>query len=279
MTTTLRPTGPIQHGADGAKSRQYRVCVNSRPVGMIELGTDSRFGPSVGRIASLHIDEQDRRRGRATVAALAAEEVLRGWGCVRVEVSIPAAAAAARHLASALGYTVRNRNMLKRLPAEPPVLPAGSEGRPMSGAEYAVWIEHTRQGYVRNLVGRGIPEEQARAKSDSDHASALPGGERTPDTYVGVLRHEGTPVGTLWVALRPMGPGMPGAYVFDVEVAVEHRGRGHGRTLMLLAEREARAAGVAELGLNVYADNTPAVSLYDSLGYETTEYHLYKQLL
>ncbi|WP_455357995.1 GNAT family N-acetyltransferase [Streptomyces sp. SYSU K21746] len=279
MTTTLRPTGPIQHGADGAKSRQYRVCVNSRPVGVIELGTDPRFGASVGRIVSLHIDERDRRRGRATVAALAAEEVLRGWGCTRVEVSIPAPAEAARNLASALGYVVRNRSMLKRLPAEPPPLPAGCEGRPMSAAEYAVWIEHTQQDYVRNLVGRGIPEDQARAKSRSDHASTLPEGERTPDTYLGVLLRDGTRVGILWVALRPVRPGMPGAYVFSVEVDAEHRGRGHGRSLMLLAERVTRAAGGAELGLSVFADNTPAVRLYDSLGYETTDYHLYKQLL
>ncbi|MEV6652175.1 GNAT family N-acetyltransferase [Streptomyces sp. NPDC051219] len=279
MTTTLRPTGPIQHGAGGAKSRQYRVCVNSRPVGTIELCTDHRFGPSVGRIASLRIDEQDRRRGRATVAVLAAEEVLRGWGCTRVEASITAQAAAARHLASALGYVVRSRNMLKRLPVEPPSLPADSEGRPMSGPEYELWIERTRQGYVRSLMGRGIPEDQARAKSESDHSSALPDGRHTPDTYLGVLLHDGTQVGTLWVALRPVRPGMPGAFVFDVEVAAEHRGRGHGRALMLLAERETRAAGVAELGLNVFADNTPAVRLYESLGYETTDYHLYKQLL
>ena len=33
------------------------------------------------------------------------------------------------------------------------------------------------------------------------------------------------------------------------------------------------------LGLNVFADNTPALRLYESLGYRPTRYHQYKTLL
>lgn len=70
-----------------------------------------------------------------------------------------------------------------------------------------------------------------------------------------------------------------GAYVYDVGVAEEHRGRGHGRSLMLLAERVALADGMDTLGLHVFADNTPALRLYESLGYRVTSYNLYKHLL
>lgn len=80
MTTTLRPTGPIQQGADGARTRAYDVCDNGRPVGAVEIGTDPGFGATAGVLRSLRIDEPNRRRGRGTIAALAAEEVLRGWG-------------------------------------------------------------------------------------------------------------------------------------------------------------------------------------------------------
>ncbi|MFD0346740.1 GNAT family N-acetyltransferase [Kitasatospora aburaviensis] len=55
-----------------------------------------------------------------------------------------------------------------------------------------------------------------------------------------------------------------------VEVAEAHRGHGHGRTLMLLAERECLAAGVHDLGLNVFTGNEVAIRLYDSLGYRVT---------
>jgi len=274
MTTTLRPTEPLQRDADGARSRHFRVCVNSRPVGELHLATHPVFGARVAQIRDLRIDEADRGRGRGTVAALAAEEVARGWGCGRMEASVPASAERALILATALGYVERNRNMEKELPAEPPALPPGSAGRRMTGPEFTAWEAHTRSGYVRSLVERGVPEAQARAKAEADHASKLAEGLAAPDAVLSVLEADGAVVGTLWVALRGES-----AHVYDVEVAAEHRGHGHGRSLMLLAEAESRAAGVARLGLNVFAGNTPAVRLYESLGYRTTLFHLYKPLL
>ncbi|MDX6361012.1 MAG: hypothetical protein QOC85_15, partial [Streptomyces sp.] len=96
----------------------------------------------------------------------------------------------------------------------------------------------------------------------------------TENMLFSVLEHEGTPVGTLWLALQDER-----AFVFEVEADAAHRGRGHGRTLMLLAEEQAVAAGKRAIGLNVFAGNTPAERLYESLGYETTLRHLYKNLL
>ncbi|MGP3999681.1 GNAT family N-acetyltransferase [Streptomyces sp. 8N706] len=278
MTTTLRPSGPEQHGPGGHRSRTYEVCVNSRPVGTIDLGTDERFGPAVGRIRSLRIDEPDRRRGRATVAALAAEEVLRGWRCGRIEVSVPAGAEAARRLVEALGYTERNRNMVKRVPEQPPSLPGESATRPMSEREFATWLAAGKKAYAQDWIDRGVPEDQAWAKSEADHAAQLPDGVRTSGAVLRVLSHRGGDVGTLWISLGGLPDGLD-AYVFDVEVAEEHRGRGHGRSLMLLAERECRTAGADRLGLNVFLDNTPALRLYESLGYEPTRYHLFKALV
>jgi hypothetical protein len=48
---------------------------------------------------------------------------------------------------------------------------------------------------------------------------------------------------------------------------------------MLLAEAQALAAGRTVLVLNVFAGNVRAECLYESLGYETTTYHLSKPLL
>ncbi|MFC7307736.1 GNAT family N-acetyltransferase [Streptomyces monticola] len=274
MTTTLRPTGPIHRAADGARSRTYQVCVNSRPVGATELATHAVFGPSVGEIRSLVIDERDRRRGRATVAALAAEEVLRGWGCTRVEAKVPADATAALSLATALGYIERNRRMAKRLAAGPPALPRGSTWRPMTDAEFDAWLARAKVTYAQTWIERGVPEEQAHIKSETDHARLLPNGKATPGTWLSTLTHEGVDVGTLWLAVRDEEP-----FVFDVRVEEEFRGHGHGRSLMLLAERQAREAGADELGLNVFAGKTPALRLYESLGYRPVTYFLYKPLL
>ncbi|MFI1033292.1 GNAT family N-acetyltransferase [Streptomyces sp. NPDC020951] len=274
MTTTLRPTEPLQRAADGALSRHYRVCVNSRPVGAVRLSTDPVLGPAFAHLDELHIEEPDRGRGRGTVAALAAEEVARGWGCKQIEIRVPGQADPALRLATALGYVHRNRGMEKQLGAEPPTLPEGSRGRPMTEAEFGPWKEVHLAGYAQVWIERGVPEASAWDKSREDHARLLPQGLTTDDTLISVLEHEGVPVGTLWLALR----GDIG-FVYNVETYDEHRGRGHGRSLMLLAEAGTMAAGRRVLGLNVFAGNTPAERLYESLGYVPVGYSMYKNLL
>ncbi|MEU6392253.1 GNAT family N-acetyltransferase [Streptomyces sp. NPDC046939] len=274
MTTTLRPTEPLQRTADGSCSRHYAVCVNSRPVGRLHLATHPVFGPSVAQVLDLRVDEPDRGRGRGTVAALAAEEVARSWNCRRIEASVPAHQHELLRLATALGYVERNRTMAKALPERPPVLPEGAAGRRMTEAEFAPWLARVKERYARTVRERGATEQEAVRKAERDHAALLPEGVATPDVLVGVLEQDGEAVGTLWVAQRA-----DGAYVYDVEVDPAHRGRGHGRSLMLLAEADALAAGATRIGLNVFAGNTPAQRLYASLGYEPTALHLYKQLL
>ncbi|GAA1362475.1 GNAT family N-acetyltransferase [Streptomyces beijiangensis] len=276
MTTTLRPIGPLQQGADGAKARAFDVCVNSRPVGAVELATDTDFGAAWARISGLRIHEPDRRRGRGTVAALAAEEVLRGWRCTHVRAAVPAGADAALRMADSLGYTETNRTMLKRLPARPPVLPEGAESRAMTDEEFRAWNERAIVAYAQTWIDRGVPEAQARVKAAADHNGILPEGRHTPGVSIKVLVSGGEVVGHIWTS---RAPGRAGRFVYDVEVGEQHRGHGHGRTLMLVAERDAVAAGERELGLNVFAGNTPAVRLYTSLGYEPTVHHFHKQLL
>ncbi|MGW8375797.1 GNAT family N-acetyltransferase [Streptomyces sp. ODS28] len=279
MTTTLRPSGPEERRADGARTRAYDICVNSRPVGLVELSTDGRAGPVAGRIVRLSVDRGERRRGRGTVAALAAEEVLRGWGCRRVEASVAEGAVPAQRLAEALGYLPRSRNMLKDLTGEPPELPRGSVVRTMTDAEFDVWRSRDRDVQIRLLTARGVTREEAAAQAAAAHRSHLPDGPSTAGAALRVLEHEGEPVGTLWVTPASAPREDADAWVYGVETAEERRGEGHGRTLLLAAEREAHAAGSRVLGLNVHSDNVPALGLYSSLGYRTVEHHLYKTLL
>ncbi|MHB0894946.1 GNAT family N-acetyltransferase [Streptomyces sundarbansensis] len=279
MTTTLRPSGPLQQGADGARARHYDVCDNGRPVGSVAISTDDAFGPTAGVLRSLSVEESRRRRGRGVIAALAAEEVLRGWGCTRVRVEVPADNDPARRLAAALGYTERSRSMAKDLGPEAVPLPAGLTARDMSEEEFADWRQGAVGAYAQGWIDRGVEPGQARLKSEADHAAHLPDGLATEGTRFQVLVRAGEVVGHVWVALRELEPGGgTGGYVFDVEVREEHRGRGHGRALMLLAEDITRAWRADRLGLHVFASNTPALRLYESLGYVPTRYNLAKAL-
>ncbi|MFG1952621.1 GNAT family N-acetyltransferase [Micromonospora sp. NPDC048830] len=57
-----------------------------------------------------------------------------------------------------------------------------------------------------------------------------------------------------------------------------HRGRGHGRRMIPLAEAEVGRLGHDQLGLNVFAHNTRAIRLYESLGFEVTNQQMRKPL-
>ncbi|WP_052397282.1 GNAT family N-acetyltransferase [Streptomyces sp. NRRL F-5123] len=124
MTTTLRPAGAERAESGGGRSRDFTVCVNGRAVGALRLAAEAPGGS--GRIEALTVAEPDRRRGRGTVAALAAEEVLRQWGCTRVTAAIPPEAVYGLRIARALGYTEAERALGKCLtgtgePAPAPV--------------------------------------------------------------------------------------------------------------------------------------------------------------
>ncbi|MFK0214736.1 MULTISPECIES: GNAT family N-acetyltransferase [unclassified Streptomyces] len=279
MTTTLRPSEPLQQSADGGRSRTFDICVNSRRVGSVHLATDQTFGTASGLIDRLRVDEPDRGRGRGTVAALAAEEVLRGWGCGEVQISVPAEAEAAVRMARALGYTERSRNMVKELPAEPPRLPEGFGHRPVTEAEFDDWSEKSRAAFAQSWIDRGVPEEQALAKAEDSGRRFLPQGLATPGATISVAVRDEQVVGFLWVGRLEREPGKGTGFVFEIEVVEEQRGKGYGRGLMLLAEHIALEAGERLIELHVFAGNTPAIRLYESLGYRTTLLNSAKPLL
>ncbi|MQS11439.1 GNAT family N-acetyltransferase [Streptomyces kaniharaensis] len=272
MTTTLRPEGPETPTPAGGRTRRWQICANGRPVGALRTTAVPHGSQLWGDIAELEVRE-GRGRGRGTFGALAAEEVLRNWGCTRVDVGIPESAQVARGLAAALGYTERMRNLSKRLTAAP-VLPAGVTARRIEPAELPAWLDGAAEGYVRSLMASGLTEEQGRAKSELDHLRVLPQGADSPGVALRRLcgDADGEVLGSLWVDLhlRDLPDGEPLAWVMVVEVSPARRGRGHGRTLMLLAERECLAAGVCTLGLNVFTANEAAIRLYASLGYQVT---------
>ncbi|QNP62365.1 GNAT family N-acetyltransferase [Streptomyces genisteinicus] len=278
MTTTLRPTGPIRRDGQGARARTFDVCVNGRRVGAVELESSLAGGRPAGHIRSLGVDEPDRGRGRGTVAALAAEEVLRDWGCTEVRAAVPDGADRVLGWAAALGYTERGRNMLKET-AEPPPPPPGVVARPMDDAEFTAWRVHAVRHFAQDWIDRGVPEDEAVLRSEEVHERLLPDGAATEGVRIHVLLAGGTPVGHVWVARHEVRPGEQGAYVFDVEVAEPHRGQGHGRALMQHAERIAHADGLPLIGLHVFAGNTTALGLYESLGYRTTFRNVAKRLL
>jgi len=68
------------------------------------------------------------------------------------------------------------------------------------------------------------------------------------------------------------------AWIYDISIDEEHRGKGYGRALLNGLEQVAREHGLESIGLNVFAGNDYARRLYERAGYEPTSIHMSKRL-
>lgn len=141
--------------------------------------------------------------------------------------------------------------------------------RPRLVREYAQ--EHVR-------AGTWTPEE-ALSRSEADIDELLPRGLAQPDTLLlTAMDKDGVAIGLTWIALvHPRGVADT-AWIFDIEVFAEHRGRGLGRALLSAVEREVTRHSVGHLALNVFGSNGAARRLYESAGYAVTTQQMLKRL-
>ncbi len=144
--------------------------------------------------------------------------------------------------------------------------------RRMRDDEFPDWERAHRAEYVRGMTEQaGLSREDAEAKAARDIASVLPAGLATPDTHLWVVESEGRAVGTVFLGLR-----LGGAWLYDIVIDENSRGRGYGRAAMITLEGEARSLGFDSIGLNVWGGNDVARGLYRSLGYVEESVHMRK---
>jgi ribosomal protein S18 acetylase RimI-like enzyme len=151
--------------------------------------------------------------------------------------------------------------------------------RPMTRAEFETWLPRNIAEYAEHIAASGaMPLAAAREKAERDTARSFHAGFGTPGQHLFRVVAGDTAVGWLWLSVPGPDPDPRMAWVSQIELAPEYRGRGYGRAAMLLAEQEARARGMTSLGLNVHGQNTIAQSLYRSLGYQPMSLQLKKAL-
>lgn len=146
---------------------------------------------------------------------------------------------------------------------------------PKSDDEVARWLPVAMSAYVQSRIRAGDSPEQAAAAEQTSREQFFPDGRLIEGHFLFTVMVDADDAGWLWI-----GPTLDGAswYIWDIEVHESHRGRGVGRATMLLAEDFARSQGGTTMRLNVFGYNTPAIRLYDSLGYETAAIHKQKRL-
>jgi ribosomal protein S18 acetylase RimI-like enzyme len=150
--------------------------------------------------------------------------------------------------------------------------------RPMAPGEFEAIRSRMIREYAAEHVRAGdwSPDDaEVRAAAQTDEL--LPQGVNTPDMFILMaVSSKGLEIGHVWVGLkRPYGSGA-GAWIYNIEINPDQRGKGYGRALLEAAERETARRGVTTIGLNVFGPNAVARSLYESAGYEVATLQMKK---
>lgn len=126
-------------------------------------------------------------------------------------------------------------------------------------------------------VGYWTPGE-ALQRSRETHDRLLTEGIKTEGHHFFKVLDSGNEqlVGHLWIRVEPGEDRR--AFIFDVYIEEEHRGKGYGKAMMLALEAKAKRMKLTSLALHVFAYNTVAQHLYESLGYELKSMNMMKIL-
>jgi ribosomal protein S18 acetylase RimI-like enzyme len=149
--------------------------------------------------------------------------------------------------------------------------------RPMTEEEYDAFRAVLDEQYARDTAhAMDIPLEAARVVTGRQVAEVLKDGLATEGHYLWkVISEREGPVGDLWVFVEPA---QHGAFIYDIALNEQYRGKGYGTAAMLAVESAVRPMGATHLDLNVFGDNTTARRLYEGLGYGPIAIHMRKVL-
>jgi len=151
---------------------------------------------------------------------------------------------------------------------------------PLPQTELDSYLQDSIREYADDHVrtGNWKPEE-ALERSKREFDELLPQGVNSPGQHLFSIRERATelPVGMIWFAERGQGQ-TPFAFIYDLIILPEHRGKGYGEAAMRAVEDEARKLGLKRISLHVFGQNRVARNLYEKLGYEPTNIQMSKDL-
>jgi ribosomal protein S18 acetylase RimI-like enzyme len=156
---------------------------------------------------------------------------------------------------AARGYVSFDETLVQHAPLRPPAQVAQRDGLALAAVTVAAFVEE-----VGRL--RGSPSAQRAAHLERLADSPL-------DLAPVVARHEGVVVGAGMLSSNERLGGL-----FDIVVAGAMQGRGIGSAIVAALFGRATERGVADLFLQVTADNAAAIALYRRFGFSTLyRYH------
>ncbi|WP_198165690.1 GNAT family N-acetyltransferase [Agromyces laixinhei] len=156
--------------------------------------------------------------------------------------------------------------------------PADVELVPKGVDEVARWLAIAMREYEEARLEAGDSAEAADAARIQSEQQFFPDGRLVDEHLLFTVALRGEEAGWLWIGPWRGGSGSEDWWVYDLRVLDRFQRRGIARVVMQRADAIAREHGAKSLGLNAFATNVAAITLYESLGYLTASVHMRKEL-
>jgi ribosomal protein S18 acetylase RimI-like enzyme len=147
----------------------------------------------------------------------------------------------------------------------------------MTEAEFEAYLPTSIEDYARERASNyHTPLDEERVKAREQIHDLLDEGLHTEGQHFWMLEHPADGVvGYVWVDVNVA---RQEAFIFDLAIHEARRGKGYGNVLLRLLDEALRTMGVRRVGLNVFASNTIAHSLYERHGFSVTNCNMQKEL-
>ena len=133
--------------------------------------------------------------------------------------------------------------------------------------EYAA--EHVKSG--------GWEEDGSIERARTEFENLLPDGLNTSNQYLLSVINNSVDIGYLWLHIFAVKE-QKKCFIYDIKIKDTYRGHGLGTKTMECIEKYCKNKEVESIGLHVFGHNKRAVSLYNKMGFETTNYRMEKKL-
>lgn len=149
----------------------------------------------------------------------------------------------------------------------------------MSPEEFDAFKTTSKESYkLDKMKASDLTEEEAEQIANDDFSRFLPNGYMSRDNFLFTLvSSQEIPVGYLWYVVTGAENNRK-AFIADILIYEEFRGKGFGKATMLLLEEHVREQGLDSIGLHVFGFNQKAIRLYKSLDYQITDLVMAKNL-
>lgn len=145
----------------------------------------------------------------------------------------------------------------------------------MNSREFQDYFSSAIEDYANEKVlSKNWDRQEAVSKARQEYEMLLPNGEKTDRNYIYNVIHDEQIVGMIWLEHQVNDNG----FIRDIRILDTYQGKGYGKHAMKEIEIVGKELGVKKIGLHVFGHNNVARGLYETLGYQTTNVMMIKEI-